>query len=72
MDTNDVKGINLDGVKTAKLVGVADFAERLGISEDDVWELMNEADFPLAAVESRNGPRWFATQLDVYAQSKKR
>jgi len=72
MDTNDVKGINLDGVKTAKLVGIAEFAERLGVSEDDVWSLMDEPDFPLPAVESRNGPRWFATQLDVYAQLKSR
>ena len=72
MDSNDVKGINLDGVKTVKLVGIADFAHRLGISEDDVWDLMDDSAFPLPAVEGRGGPRWFATQLDAYAKARQR
>ncbi len=51
------------------LVGVAELAERLGVSRQRVSSMHKTNRFPPTVAELRSGPVWLASSIDVFAST---
>ena len=68
-DTSHNNNIRLDGPKSVKLVGLAKVAEMLNVTEDEVWDLMEET-LPPPMVESTRGPEWMESEILSYMKDR--